>query len=922
MRTPLVRPRSSVSLLLLLGQCVLWLCNMVIWLALAALVCGIMLYRLYGQDLPDPLALAKHRPFETTRIFARDGTTVLHELFDDGQRTVIPFSDVPWAVRAATVAVEDADFLSNPGVDLRGIVRALYLNRSGQIVSGGSTITQQLVRNVLFSAEERSEQSYRRKIREAILAFRLSKQLSKEQILGLYLNEIYYGNMAYGVEAAAQSYFGKSARDLSLAEAALLAGLPQAPTELNPFQDPEAAKDRQRIVLELMAKQGYLSPEQAATALAEPLTLKRQTTTIRHPHWVFYIRDLLEQRFGHELVSRGGLRVVTSLDPVLQGMAEDAAREQIEELRARNATNASVVIIDPQSNEIRAMVGSVDFNDPEIDGQVNVALQPRQPGSSLKPLVYAQALADGWTPATIIWDTPTDFGGGYRPQNYDNTFHGPQRLRIALAGSLNIPAVKTLQHIGLDRFLDLMERLGITTLKERERYGLAVALGAGEVKLLELTGAYSTLANSGNARPTVALLRVTTSHGEVLLNHTPEPGTQVFGRYGSQVAYQIADILSDNAARAPIFGPDSVLRLPDDRPAAVKTGTSNEYRDSWAVGWTPDLVAGVWVGNSDNSSMDQIAGANGAGKIWNAIMQRAHEGKPPLPFARPPELETVTICPATGLPGDDCAGVVPEHFIAGAVPQSADGLYTTVTVGGDGSCLATDLTPPEQRQRRTFLRVPPEAASWNQATVARPPTVACAPPGTTATATTAGPTMEVAAFVVPQPGALLSGTVRVIGSAAGEYMLEYGAGSEPSEWTPITSGLGGASNSLLGQWDTSALPAGLYTLRLLVTLPGNPQQEARSTVEIAHDALTVRLVEPLPDTVMPQSTSLTLRAEISGAATRVEFLVDEQLVGTSQGAQPSITWTALAPGRHTIMAVAIDAGNERVQSQPIVVRVE
>jgi membrane peptidoglycan carboxypeptidase len=321
------------------------------------------------------------------------------------------------------------------------------------VVAGGSTITQQLVRNVLLPVEERTEQSYRRKIREAILAFRLSRQFSKDQILAMYLNEVYYGAMAYGIEAASQSYFGHSARTLSLPEAALLAGLPQSPTNLNPLLHPEAAKERQETVLELMVKQGYINREQAAAAYGETIALQQAATNIRYPHWVFYVRDTLERQFGPELVYRGGLRVVTTLDPALQDLSTASARDRVAELRDRNATNAAVVVVDPRSAEILAMVGSVDYNDITIDGQVNVALAPRQPGSALKPLVYAGALATDWTPATIIWDVPSDFGGGYRPENYDNRFHGPQRLRLALAGSLNIPAVKALEHVGLDPFL-------------------------------------------------------------------------------------------------------------------------------------------------------------------------------------------------------------------------------------------------------------------------------------------------------------------------------------------------------------------------------------------------------------------------------------------------------------------------------------
>ncbi|MBV9789173.1 MAG: penicillin-binding protein, partial [Chloroflexi bacterium] len=629
------RPRHG-SAFSVLGLIFLRLCEAALLGVLAGGVVGLALYRYYSRDLPDPSQLATHRPFETTRIYARDGQTLLYEVFDDGQRTVVPLDQVPWAVKAATIAVEDAQFFENPGVDLRGIVRALWLNRGGEIQSGASTITQQVARNVLLSPEERVDQSYSRKIREAILAFHLSRQYSKEQVLSFYLNEVYYGNMAYGIEAAAQSYFSKPAHDLNLAEASLLAGLVQSPSELNPFNNPEAAKARQKIVLDLMARQGRVTREQADAAFAQPLTLRPSSVNIRSPHWVFYVLDQLEQEYGADLLRRGGLRVVTTLDPAIQQIAEEAARNRIAELQVQNATNAAVVVIDPKTSEILAMVGSVDYNNAAIDGQVNVTTAARQPGSALKPIVYATAMMqpNGWNPATVIWDVPLNVNG-YQPMNYDSRFHGPQRLRLALANSFNIPAVKALQFVGVDAFLDLAHAMGITTLQDRDLYGLAVALGAGEVKLIDLTTAYTTFANNGYARPSVSILRVATNHGEVLYSYKPPTGNQVLGPYGDAIAYLISSILSDNDARTPMFGPNSVMRLKDDRPAAVKTGTSNDFKDSWAVGYTPDLVVGVWVGNSNNTPMDEVAGSNGGGAIWREIMERTHEGKTPEEFERP-----------------------------------------------------------------------------------------------------------------------------------------------------------------------------------------------------------------------------------------------------------------------------------------------
>lgn len=912
--------RSAGSPLGMFGLVLLRLCELALLGVVAAGLIGFAVFRYYSRDLPDPNQLATHRPFETTRIYARDGQTLLYEMFDAGQRIVVPLDQVPWAVKAATIATEDANFYNNPGVDIRGIVRALYLNRQGSVMSGGSTITQQLARIVLLSPEERTEQSYSRKIREAILAFQLSRKFSKDQILSFYLNEVYYGNMDYGIEAAAQGYFGKSVRDLTLPEAAMLAGLVQSPTELNPLLHPEVAKARQQIVLDLMAKQGLITREQAAAALATPLMLQPGKVDIHAAHFVFYVRDQLERQFGVDYLRRGGLRITTTLDPAIQGLAEQAASQHIAELQARNAHNASIVVIDPKTSEILAMVGSVDYNNAAIDGEVNVATAPRQPGSALKPIVYAAAMAqpNGWTPATVIWDVPLDVNG-YRPMNYDNSFHGPQRLRYALANSFNIPAVKALQFVGVDPFIDLAHNMGISTLQERDTYGLAVALGAGEVKLLDLTAAYTTFANGGRARSPAAVLRVATNNGEVQYSYQPPAGTQVLGPNGEAIAYLISDILSDNDARTPMFGPDSVMRLAEDRPAAVKTGTSNDYKDSWAVGYTPSLTVGVWVGNTDSTPMQEVAGANGAGTIWRSVMERAHEGKPPEPFARPSSVNEVSICRSTGLVGTDCADAVLERFVAGTEPRPQQGQYVTVTVGGDGSCLATDFTPASERRSKTFLLAPPEARSFAGP---QPPTRPCdAPASADGTATPDQPTTA-ALISSPTNGATVGGAVSVRGSAAGMYTLSYGAGSTPTSWTPIANSLYAVPDGLLGTWDTSGLPSGLYTLQLEVMLPGNPTQSTRMTVQVDQQELTVRLVQPVPDARIAPESSVQLLVEAKGAVTGIEFVVDGQVVGRSDQIGASWTWVASSRGRHTLEAIALGADGRRVTSAPVVVLVE
>ncbi|HMO60156.1 MAG TPA: transglycosylase domain-containing protein, partial [Roseiflexaceae bacterium] len=476
-------------------------------------------------------------------IYARDGTTLLYELVDPqgGRRTVVPFEQIPQILKDATIAVEDAGFYENPGVDIRGILRALLLNyEAGEVVSGGSTITQQLVRNVLLEPEERTNLSFERKLREAILAFRVAREYSKDQILSLYLNEVYYGNRAYGVEAAAQAYFGKHVWELDDREATFIAGLPQSPTRLNPLINLEGAQARQRVTLDLMSKYGYLTAAEASALAAEPPTFVPPQVPLVAPHFVVYVQSLLEQRYGPEVLYSGGLRIVTSIDLTWQAEAERIVRERIAELRDRRATNAGVVMLAP-NGEIIAMVGSADFKDPTIDGEVNVTLAPRQPGSALKPVVYAAAMQRGWTPATIIWDEPVSYpigdGTFYAPRNYDEQFHGPQRLRMALANSLNIPAVKALEFTGVAAFVELAHRMGITTLDNPQRFSLALALGAGEVRLLDLTTVYNTLRNNGFRRDPVAILRVINSRGQILETAAGNGERQVLGEHGPQIAF-------------------------------------------------------------------------------------------------------------------------------------------------------------------------------------------------------------------------------------------------------------------------------------------------------------------------------------------------------------------------------------------------
>jgi 1A family penicillin-binding protein len=691
----------------------------------AGLVCSAGIYAWLLVDLPSLDTLYQHASAPSTRILDRHGR-VLYEISDphQGRHTPIKFGDIPAACREATIATEDANYYAHPGVDVTGIARALWINlQGGEVLSGGSTITQQLARNLLLSPDERIQRTLTRKLRESILAWRMSQQFSKDDILALYLNEAYYGNLAIGLEAAAQVYFGKSAGELDLAECALLAGLPQSTALYDPLTNLAAAKQRQAVVLDLMAKQGYVTPARAELAKAEDLQFAATPFPIEAPHFVAYVRQWLEDRYGLEALYTQGLVVTTTLDLDWQHAAQAIAQRQIAELQkdkpdqpGKNVNNAAVVAIDPRSGEVLVMLGSPDYFDKQIDGAVNAAIALRQPGSSIKPLTYAAAFDPQapapLTPASMMLDVrssfPTREGDPYVPKNYDLQFHGPVSAREALASSYNIPAVKVLQHVGLDRMIALARALGISTFGQPDRYGLSLTLGGGEVRLLDMALAYSAFANGGLKVDPVAVLQVSDAQGQVLYRQTPQPGQQVLD---PRAAYLITSILSDNKARAPAFGEYSMLRL--NRPAAAKTGTTTDWRDNWTIGYTPDLVTGVWVGNADNKPMERVSGITGAGPIWHDFMQEALKGRPSRDFTRPDGLIDLDVCATSGLlPTPYCPYTKREVFIAGTQPTQPDNLYGPVDVDVATGLPATPDTPRDRVETRVFLRLPAEAREW------------------------------------------------------------------------------------------------------------------------------------------------------------------------------------------------------------------
>jgi penicillin-binding protein 1C len=605
----------------------------------------------------DPLD--SYEGFQSTFLYDRNGT-LLYEAFGEGRRTRVDYAQFPQSLIDATLAIEDDNFFTNPGIDVPATLRAFaqYVGLA-QGETGGSTITQQLVRNVLFDFEYRAERSVQRKAEEIALALILTQRKSKEDILEMYLNEIYYGNLAYGAQAAANAFFDKDVNELTLGEAALLAGLPQAPADLDPLSpDPNIQADvdvRWRTVLDRMVTEGFITDDERRQALAQGLNFVEPEAPLRAPHFTVYAQQELERLmtelgYGPEEIARGGLQVYTTVDLRVNNLVQQAVREQVESLAGNNVGNGAALVLKPITGEIIAMVGSADYNNDDIDGRVNVTIAPRQPGSTMKPFTYSAAIEQGMTSGDVIWDTRTTIGipgqPGYTPVNYDGAYHGPVRMRSALANSFNIPAVQTLRSIGVDTLLAFMERMGVQSLGlDSSIYGLSLTLGGGEITLLELTRGYTVFANQGSLVQSTAILCILDNEDNIIYQYegscprgNASETTVNRSGYGRQaldprIAFLMSDILSDNPARTPMMGSNSPLNTGSLR-TAVKTGTTNDFKDNWTVGYTRNVAVGVWVGNSRGEPMNNVSGLTGAAPIWNRIITSIYADQSLLePFA-------------------------------------------------------------------------------------------------------------------------------------------------------------------------------------------------------------------------------------------------------------------------------------------------
>lgn len=817
---------------------------------------------------------AKASQFETTRFYDRNGA-LLYEMIDPnaGRRTYIPIDQISPYLIAATIAIEDKEYFNHPGFDLVALTRALVQNyTSGEVVSGASTITQQLARTLFFTPAERVEISVRRKAREIILASELTRRYSKEEILELYLNEISYGNMAYGIEAAAETYFNTSADKLDLAQSAFLAGLPQAPSVYDIFSAREDTLLRLKQTLtamyELSKERGCISiktsevpicleAQQAADAYiaidSYPFVMK--SNPLVYPHWVNYIRYLLETKYDDQTIYRSGFRVFTTLDPQLQVEADRIVKEQVAALAANKATDGALVAIEPASGEILAMVGSADFYNDAIAGQINMALRPRQPGSSIKPLTYAAAFEKGWTTATLIWDVPSEFPPSgdpndprdpYKPVNYDGKFHGPVTARSALANSYNVPAVKTLQFVGIyddpatsaeEGLIAFAKRMGITTLT-REDYGMSLTLGGGEVTLFDMTSAFTIFANNGRRVEPVAITRIEDYQGNIIFQHEAVEGAQVLR---AEHAYLITSILSDAQARAPMFGSNSILNLPF--AAAAKTGTTNDYKDNWTLGYTPDLAVGVWVGNADNSAMENTSGISGAAPIWAEFMKYAVPyltANTPSSFTRPEGIVDKVICAVSGAePSQYCPDQRSEIFAVDQPPlPKEEDLWKNAQVDTWTNLNASPACQGYSAEKYVLNVTDPWAIkwisekdagqSWAKKNGFEPPVIfvpsrACKADDPRPNLVFVG--LEDRQNITTSPLDVYA----VIEATSGfkSFTLDFGYGDNPSGWMRLIDegGNPSASPQKLLSWDVSALSPGIVTLRLVMYSTNNTYAE-------------------------------------------------------------------------------------------------
>lgn len=650
----------------------------------------------------------------TIKIWDRSGTLLYESAGNIGRKSPVTYEKLPKNLINAAIASEDNTFWNNSGVDFRAIFRSLVVNiQAGKIVTGASTITQQLARTSVISPNQLPERNLLRKIREILIALRINSTHSKKEIITMYFNQMYFGNLAYGAEAASETYFNKDVNSLSLAESAFLIGLLSSPDARNPYTNFYLAQKQEFQVLDSMVRNKFISKEVSEEAKKEKITLSSNDTKIKAPHFIHYVLDNLSDL---HIPGGQGINVYTTLDYPTFRLSNEIAKLWVDKLKDEHGlSNASVVLLKNDTGEIISMMGGVNYFDVKNSGQENMTVALRQPGSALKPVTYAAAFMKNYTPATLIYDVKkvykTKKGEGFTPNNYDGRFHGLVLAREALASSFNLPAVEMLSRVGIPFFLDIAKKMGITTFTQADRYDLSLTLGGGEVKLIDLTNVFASFARGGKLKKTYAIEKVTTDEGKILYKHTDEEGVSALGKNSAQIAYLITNILSDPKARIPGFGEKNPLVL--SHPAAVKTGTTTDWHDNWTVGYTPSYTVGVWVGNNNNAPMREITGVIGAAPIWNQFFEEFLKGKPVENFTVPDRIKKIEICSLSGKLLDGlCPEKTVEVFLAGTEPKEKSNLHKEVLIDTRNNLLAGKNCPQEFTEKKVFINYPSEVYSW------------------------------------------------------------------------------------------------------------------------------------------------------------------------------------------------------------------
>jgi membrane peptidoglycan carboxypeptidase len=953
----------------------------------SAVLAATSIYSYFTQDLPDPTQIVKvQNSFQTSKLYDRN-STLLYEIMDPtgGDRQWVKYNDISPYLRCATVANEDRRFYENQGIDIRGTARAVVNNLQGGQTQGASNIAQQLVKNVITPPEERAgpKRTFTVKVREALLAMEVTRRYDKKLLLEWYLNTNFYGSLAYGIEAASRVYFNKSARDLTLSEAAMLAPVPQFPKQ-NPFDNPVPAQDRQSLTLDAMVQATQLgvpdckvTAKLAADAKRETLKLstKQQRFNILAPHFSVYAKDqaitLLADHLGigidaaTELVNRGGLKIYTTLDMKISTEVNRIANEKVAALQAakKDANNASVVVLKTGTAEILAMIGSLDYFNDAIDGKFNVATGLRQPGSSFKPITYVELLRQGASPATVFWDTRIayDVGGitPYTPENYDRRYHGPVLMRQTLSRSYNIPAVDALNRAGIGNVLRVSHKLGINDLdKGLQYYGLALTLGGGEVKLLDMTYVYSVFANGGTMvgapRPAnlkrpgyreldpVSILRVEDAKGRILYDFKPASNPNLLGPNSRQLTYQITSILSDASSRAPAFGYPSVLDLTEGRPAAVKTGTTNDNKDNWTMGYTPDYVVGVWVGNTDNHSMDHtVTGLTGAAPIWHDVMDFLHQGKPAREFERPDGLVNRAVCAIDGLLPNGVCPSISEIFIPGTEPKQVSTIVQKFPINKETNKLAVAGTPQDKVEERIMYVFPPQVQDWynslsdgEKARMPQPPTEFDTQYGGTVASGDVSMAQPInGGYVSPMVN---GGVVDIRGNAKGgnwtAFKVFFGAGLDvaPDKWQQIgPDHKDQVDNNLLEHWNLAGIAPGMYSLKL--SRIENDGKVTDSIIQVTVDSISpvVKLIQPQNGESYnsAQTDWVDVNADVrdDNTISRVEFYTSADPANpyaVKTAAPFNVKWTIRAGGAVDFWAVAYDGAGNRTESAHVKALIE